>query len=175
MSCVVVHEGTVYDVYNANSGKSEQTGLATLPLADFPGVDLTGEHNPSWKRDAANPIVHYGPTCVHQAADPKVYFDQRLDGGKGGWAMFLFGTDPSINHGRAGINVAFSRDLRTWTKATAPLYEAGGHPAGLDACECHKVWLTGSGKPGDDTIYMHYTADSCKGRGIALLTSKPVV
>ena len=53
--------------------------------------------------------------------------------------MFYFGTDPSINSGRAGINVAFSRDLRGWTKATVPLYEAGGHPHGLDACEAHKV------------------------------------
>ena len=41
-------------------------------------------------------------------------------------------------------------------------------------CEAHKVWITGSGKPGDDTLYMFYTADSCDGRGIALLTSKPV-
>ena len=89
----------------------------------------------------------------------------------------------------------------TWEKASEPLYKAGGHPMGLDACEAHKVWLTGSGKPGDDTLYsaspacpplrsvlglagglrvgavaaVYYTADDCKGRGIALLTSKPVV
>ena len=44
-------------------------------------------------------------------------------------------------------------DLVTWEKASEPLYKAGGHPMGLDACEAHKVWLTGSGKPGDDTLY----------------------
>ena len=61
-------------------------------------------------------VVRNGPTCVHQAADPKVYYDQRLDGGKGAWAMFFFGTDKTINNGRAGINLAVSRDLRNWTK-----------------------------------------------------------
>lgn len=86
--------------------------------------------------------------------------------------MLYFGTDPAINHGRAGINAAFSRDLRVWIKATFPLYKAGGHPAGLDAAECHKVWLTGDGV--SDTIYMFYTADSGHGRGIALLTSRPL-
>lgn len=62
--------------------------------------------------------------------------------------------------------------MLAWTKATHPLYMAGGHPQGLDKCECHKVWLTGDGKD-DSTMYMYYTADSCSGRGIALLTSKP--
>ena len=110
---------------------------------------------------------------VRQAADPKVYFDSRLDNGAGAWAMFYFGTDPKVNRGHAGINVAFSKDLFGWTKATHPLYEAGGHPKGLDKSECHKVWLTGNGV--DDTIYMFYTGDSGDaGRGILLLTSKPV-
>ena len=31
----------------------------------------------------------------------QVYFDGRLDAGKGAWAMFYFGTDPAINHGHA--------------------------------------------------------------------------
>lgn len=30
--------GTIYDYYNANSGDSEQSGLATLRASDFPGV-----------------------------------------------------------------------------------------------------------------------------------------
>ena len=54
----------------------------------------------------------------------QVYFDGRLDAGKGAWVMFYFGTDPAINHGRAGINAAFSRDMFAWTKATTPLYVA---------------------------------------------------
>jgi hypothetical protein len=29
----------VYDFYNANSGKTEQSGLATLPLSEWPGVN----------------------------------------------------------------------------------------------------------------------------------------
>ena len=33
---LLVHEDTVYNFYNANSGHSEQSGLATLPLAQFP-------------------------------------------------------------------------------------------------------------------------------------------
>ena len=148
----------------------------TLPLAAWPGVNGTRSPVSQWSRDAANPLVPNGPTCTHQAADPKVYFDARLDGGAGAWVMLFFGTDPAVNGGRASINAAFSRDLRQWTKASRPLYEAGGHPKGLDRNECHKVWVTGSGEPGDDTIYMFYTADggSGVGRGIALLTSKPL-
>lgn len=165
-------DGVVYDFYNANSGRSEQTGLATLPLAQFPGVAQPGVRNSAWKRHAANPLLPNGPTCTHQAADPKVYWDARL-GASGAWVMLYFGTDPSLFSG-AAINVAFSLDLLTWHKATSPLYKAGGHPGGLDKCEAHKVWVTGSGRTGDDTLYMYYTADDCHGRGIALLTSKPV-
>lgn len=161
--------GTVYDYYNANSGSSEQSGLATLADHDFPGVHINDDPPSRWIRDPTNPILPNGPTCIHQAADPKVYWD----GEQGVWIMIFFGTDPHINGGRASINIAFSTDMRTWTKATHPLYMAGGHPQGLDKCECHKVWLTGDGKD-DGTIYMYYTADSCSGRGIALLTSKPV-
>jgi len=85
--------------------------------------------------------------------------------------FFLLSFHPK---GYAGINLAVSRDLESWTKASTPLYQAGGHPNGLDVSECHKVWLTGSGRSEDDTIYMYYTADSGHGRGIALLTSNPI-
>ena len=169
---LVIHNDTVYDFYNANSGSTEQSGLATLPLTDFPGVDPTGRHNSAWRRHAGNPLLPNGPIDVHQAADPKVYFDARL-GPSGAWVMLYFGTCPKWKG--ASINIAFSTDLVSWHKAQEPLYKAGGHPNGLDKCDAHKVWVTGSGKPGDDTLYMYYTADSCKGRGIALLTSKPLV
>jgi len=114
---LLVENETVYDFYNANSGRSEQIGVATLPLNSFPGIDLSGSKNPAWKRSNANPIVRNGPSCVHQAADPKVlflkffyvkspslllkqvYWDKRLDGGRGAWVMFYFGTDPAVNRG----------------------------------------------------------------------------
>ena len=76
---------------------------------------------------------------VHQAADPKVYFDSRL-GEHGAWIMIYFGTCPLWRG--ASINIAFSLDLLTWHKASEPLYKAGGHPAGLDKCEAHKVGLS---------------------------------
>ena len=64
------------------------------------------------------------------------YFDKRL-GEHGAWVMLYFGTCPLWKG--ASINVAFSLDLLSWHKATEPLYKAGGHPAGLDKCEAHKV------------------------------------
>ena len=76
---------------------------------------------------------------VHQAADPKVYFDSRL-GENGAWVMIYFGTCPLWKG--ASINIAFSLDLLSWHKASEPLYKAGGHPAGLDKCEAHKVWTS---------------------------------
>lgn len=108
------HNGTVYDFYNANSGTSEQTGVATLPLSQFPGVAYDRVPPSLWRRDPANPVVANGPTCVHQAADPKVYWD----GEQGCWIMLFFGTDPKLNRGRASINAAFSTDLLTWTKVS---------------------------------------------------------
>eukprot|EP01049_Picozoa_sp_SAG25_P012073 SAG25_NODE_1568_length_2758_cov_2.285446_1_plen_173_part_00 len=48
---------------------------------------------------------------MHQAADPKVYFDPRL-GAAGAWVMLYFGTCPLWKG--ASINVAFSLDLFTW-------------------------------------------------------------
>lgn len=83
------------------------------------------------------------------------------------------GIRAGASRGRRSIWHALSLPAALCCQATTPLYEAGGHPAGLDACECHKVWLTGNGK-NDGTMYLYYTADSCHGRGIALLTSKPV-
>lgn len=65
-------DGMIYDFYNANSGVSEQIGLATLSLADWPGLDPTRNPVSRWRRDPTNPIVANGPSCVHQAADPKV-------------------------------------------------------------------------------------------------------
>ena len=78
---------------NANSGRTEQSGLATLPLSDWPGVDRPGVQNSAWKRHEGNPVLPNGRIDVHQAADPKVYFDKRL-GESGAWVMLYFGTCP---------------------------------------------------------------------------------
>ena len=74
---LLVHNGTVYDFYNANSGHTEQSGLATLPLAEFPGVDGTRSPVSRWLRNPANPIVRNGPTCVHQV---RLQYNAHRDG-----------------------------------------------------------------------------------------------
>ena len=84
--------------------------------------------------------------------------------------MFYFGLGDGT-HGHAVILAAYSDDLLTWEKDPVPLYGAGGHPAGIDAQHAHKISIiyddAGVG-------YMYYTAVGPKGRGIALLTSKPM-
>ena len=171
---LVVHNGTVYDVYNAGGMNSfgkyaEESGLATLPLAQLPGIDHTTNAS-LWKRDwEANPVIPSGPpgsADSRQAADPKVFFDdeQRV------WVMlYVCNGDGTGLH--AGICAAYSRDLRRWDRDEYPLYRAGGHPMGIDTDHAHKIsilYVNGTG-------YMFYTAVGPRGRGIALLTSKPVL
>ena len=59
-------------------------------------VHINDDPPSRWIRDPTNPILPNGPTCIHQAADPKVYWD----GEQGVWIMIFFGTDPHINGGR---------------------------------------------------------------------------
>ena len=61
------------------------------------------------------------------------------------WVMFYFGLGDATN-GHAVILVAFSTDLVHWEKDPAPLYNAGGHPLGIDAQHAHKV-RTGQRRP----------------------------
>ena len=82
--------------------------------------------------------------------------------------MFYFG----VGRGGAHIMVAFSRDLVHWTAHPEPLYKAGGHPSGLDKQYAHKISLVHN--PENDTFYLYYCACGNKGRGIGLLTSKPL-
>ncbi|MDX9755833.1 MAG: glycoside hydrolase family 127 protein, partial [bacterium] len=96
-------------------------------------------------------------------SDPKVFWD------KDHWVMFYFG----VGKGGAHIMAAFSRDLVHWTDHPEPLYKAGGHPGGLDATYAHKISLVYN--PANDTYYMYYCAVGDQGRGIGLLTSRPVV
>jgi predicted GH43/DUF377 family glycosyl hydrolase len=84
------------------------------------------------------------------------------------WTMIYFG----VGRGGAHIMIAFSRDLVHWAAHPEPLYKAGGHPGGLDKTYAHKISLVYN--PENDTFYMFYCAVGNKGRGIGLITSKPL-
>lgn len=146
------HEGKFFDFYNAARGSVEQTGLA---LSD----DLI-----HWKRHAGNPILRNRPGGYDEkfCSDPKVFRDGDH------WTMFYFG----VGRGGAHILVAFSRDLFHWTAHPEPLHAAGGHPEGLDTRYAHKISLVYNQK--NETFYMFYCAVGKKGRGIGLITSRPL-
>jgi predicted GH43/DUF377 family glycosyl hydrolase len=145
-------KGMYFNFYNAANGGREQTGLAL-------SNDLK-----TWWRYAANPIIRTreGGYDEKFASDPKVFRDGDH------WTLFYFG----VGRGGAHIMIAFSRDLKHWTADPEPIYKAGGHPAGLDEQYAHKISLVYEKE--SDTFYMHYCAAGNKGRGIGLLTSKPL-
>ena len=150
---LVEHEGRYHNFYNAANGGTEQTGLA---FSD----DLL-----KWKRHANNPVIPVGPKGSYNqkfSADPKVFRDGDH------WVNFFFG----VGKGGAHIMVAFSRDLVHWTVDPEPLYKAGGNPSGLDKQFAHKISLVWN--PANETWYMFYNAVGNKGRGIGLITSKPL-
>ncbi|HVM62643.1 MAG TPA: hypothetical protein VMV72_17410 [Verrucomicrobiae bacterium] len=155
---LVEYGGRLFDFYNAANGSREQTGVAF-------STDLI-----HWTRYASNPVVRLRPGGYDSefASDPKVYRDGDH------WTMFYFG----VGHGGAHIMIAFSRDLLHWTADPEPLYKAGGNPSGLDKRYAHKVTLAYN--PKNDTYYMFYnavpgkTGDVVEGRGIGLITSRPV-
>jgi hypothetical protein len=60
----------------------------------------------------------------------------------------------------------------TWTAHPELLYKAGGYPNGLDQTYAHKISLVYNAE--NDTCFMFYCAVGVKGRGIGLLTSKPL-
>jgi hypothetical protein len=141
-----------YNFYNAAQGEREQTGLAySTNLLD-------------WTRHRANPVVRNRPEGYDEvfASDPKVFREGDH------WTMFYFG----VGRGGAHIMVAFSRDLEHWTAHPEPLYRAGGHPRGLDRTYAHKISLVRN--PQNDTYYLFYCAVGTQGRGIGLLTSRPL-
>ncbi len=150
---LVEHEGRYYNFYNAANGKHEQMGLAT-------SEDLW-----SWTRFPDNPVIANGPEAsYHQVfcADGKVFRDEDH------WVMIFFG----VGRGGAHIMAAYSYDLVQWTVDPEPLYKAKGHPNGLDSQYAHKVSILWN--PENETFYMFYNAVGDKGRGIGLLTSKPL-
>ncbi|MBK9137986.1 MAG: hypothetical protein IPM17_04385 [Verrucomicrobia bacterium] len=149
---LVEHRGRFFNFYNAANGGTEQTGLAF-------STDLL-----TWMRYPANPVipVRVGGFDEQFASDPKVFRDGDH------WTMLYFG----VGRGGAHIMIAFSRDLVHWTAHPEPLYRAGGHPGGLDQQYAHKISLVY--EPVSEVFYLHYCAVGVKGRGIGLLTSRPL-
>lgn len=149
---LVEHDSRFYNFYNAANGGIEQTGIA------FSDDLLT------WRRHTANPVVAVRPGGYDSefASDPKVFRDGDH------WTMIYFG----VGRGGAHIMAAFSRDLLHWTSHPEPLYIADGNPSGLDKQYAHKIALAYN--PANGTFYMYYCACGEKGRGVGLITSKPV-
>jgi hypothetical protein len=149
---LVEHRGRFFNFYNAAKGGTEQTGLAF-------SADLM-----NWMRYPANPVIRNRPAGYDAefASDPKVFRDGDH------WTMFYFG----VGRDGAHIMAAFSRDLVHWTAHPEPLYKAGGNPSGLDTQYAHKISLVYN--PGNETFYLYYCACGSKGRGIGLITSKPI-
>lgn len=150
---LVEHEGRFYNFYNAASGSIEQSGVAI------------SDNLMDWRRNPKNPVIPHGPDGSYHrnfAADPKVYRDGDH------WTCFFFGV------GKDGVHImtAFSRDLLNWTVNFEPLYKAGGNPSGLDSQAAHKTSLVWN--PKNETYYLFYNAVGNKGRGIGLITSKPL-
>jgi predicted GH43/DUF377 family glycosyl hydrolase len=151
---LVEHGDRYYNFYNAANGSIEQTGLAF------------SKNLLEWKRHANNPVIPIGPKGSYNqkfSADPKVFRDGDH------WVNFFFG----VGKGGAHIMAAFSRDLIHWTVDPEPLYKAGGNPSGLDRKHAHKISLVWN--PVNETYYMFYNAVGNKGRGIGLITSKPLM
>ena len=147
------HGGRFWDFYNAANGSIEQMGIAT-------STDM--KH---WTRYAGNPVLRNGPAGSYDekfCSDGKVYRDGDH------WVMLYFG----VGRGGAHIMAAFSRDLYHWTKDPAPLYKAGGHPGGLDSKYAHKISLVYD--EDRECFFMFYCAVGDAGRGIGLITSKPL-
>ncbi len=149
---LIENNGTYSDFYNAANGGTEQMGMAT-------STDLL-----NWTRYTGNPLVKNANSSYDtgMASDGKVFRDGDH------WVMFYFG----LGAGGAHIMAAFSYDLMTWKASPLPLYLAGGNPSGLDGTFAHKISLVYN--PKNDTYYMYYCAVGNAGRGIGLITSKPL-
>ncbi len=150
---LVQYQGKFWNFYNAANGSIEQMGLVT-------SSDLV-----DWTRYPGNPIVRNGgPGSFNEkfCSDGKVFRDGDH------WVMLFFG----VGRGGAHIMAAYSRDLIHWTTDPEPLYQAGGHPLSLDRTYAHKISLIY--QPANETFYLFYCAVGPKGRGIGLLTSKPL-
>jgi predicted GH43/DUF377 family glycosyl hydrolase len=149
--------GRYLDFYNAAKGTVEQSGVAF-------STDLT-----NWVRYPANPVLRNRKDGYddHFCSDPKVFHDGDH------WTMLYFGVG---RHG-AHIMIAFSKDIIHWYADPEPLYKNGGNPSGIDKQYAHKTAIIFN--PLNKTYYMYYAATpglkgTTGGRGIGLITSKPV-
>jgi predicted GH43/DUF377 family glycosyl hydrolase len=147
------HDGQFWNFYNAAKGSLEQMGIVT-------STDML-----HWTRHPGNPVLRNGGPG---AFDEKFCSDGKVFRDGDHWTMLYFG----VGKGGAHIMAAFSRDLYHWTRHPEPLYRAGGHPGGLDKTYAHKISLVYH-EP-DDTFYLFYCAVGDQGRGIGLLTSRPL-
>jgi Pectate lyase superfamily protein len=153
---LVEHDGRFWNFYNAANGHIEQLGLATSP-------DML-----TWKRHQGNPVVPIGGKDSFNSkfsSDGKIFWDTDH------WVCFFFGVDTQKGGG-AHIMLAHSRDLKAWVVDPDPIYKAGGNPSGLDKQYAHKISLVWN--PANETFYLYYCAVGNKGRGIGLITSKPL-
>jgi len=149
---LVEHGGKYYNFYNAAEGRIEQMGIAT-------STDLL-----NWERYKGNPVLRTRPGGY----DARFCADGKVFRNGDHWVMLYFG----VGKGGAHIMIAFSRDLYHWTADPEPLYKAGGNPSGIDKKYAHKISLVWN--PENQTYYMFYNAVGTKGRGIGLITSKPL-
>ena len=155
---LVEHEGIYYNFYNAKQMPQwiEQLGVAT-------SKDLY-----HWERYRNNPILQVGSKAgswdTQFTSDAKVFWDQE----ESHWVMFYFG----VGKGGAHVMVAFSKDLINWVKDQSPIYTAGANPSGLDKQYAHKISIVWN--PRNETWYMFYCAVGDAGRGIGLITSRPL-
>ena len=118
-----------------------------------------------WTRYEHNPVIPVGPEGSYNdrlSADGKIFRDGDH------WICFFFG----VGKGGAHIMSAYSHDLYNWAVDPEPLYKAGGNPSGLDREYAHKISLVWN--PKNKTFYMYYCAVGDQGRGIGLITSKPL-
>ena len=157
--CLIEFDHQFWNFYNARGQAGrEQIGFATSD-------DLI-----HWNRYQNNPIIRNQPEGYDAilTANPEIYWDNDH------WVMFYFGASRNNPDKKlhAHIMLAFSYDLINWTVNPEPIYKAGGHPNGFDRAHAHNVSVVYNEQ--NDTYYLFYCAVGEKGRGIGLLTSKPL-
>lgn len=169
---VIPINDTLVDFYNAAArGGRECSGQAYLPggIDALPGYDFALNQS-LWVRDTLNPTLPNDRNASYQASDPKIFWDAE----QAVYILLYFCNGDFVGPyaGGANICIAFSEDARSWEKASTPIYAHGQHPKGYDALHAHKVWLTADPETG--ILYLFYTGVFERGRGILLLTSKPI-
>ncbi len=112
------------------------------------------------------PVIPVGPKGARNdrfAVDGNIF----RNGDHGTCLFFGVGT------GTAHIMAAFSRNLLHWTVDPESLYKAGANPSRLDKQHAHKISFVWN--PSNEIHYIFHCAVGSQGRGIGLITSKPLV